>query len=82
MTHFYQARRKKSDSHFPAQTGGHKRPRKSQWEAGKALLKNMWQVYAGTILFEMDGVEIAIAKEAMRLASQKLPVKCRFVTSK
>ena len=39
-------------------------------------------VCAGTILFEMDGVEIAIAKEAIRLASQKFPVKCRFVTSK
>lgn len=36
-------------------------------------------IKAGTILFEMDGVEIKNAKEAMRLASQKLPVKCRFI---
>jgi large subunit ribosomal protein L16 len=36
-------------------------------------------VRAGTIIFEMDGVESGNAKEAMRLASQKLPVKCRFV---
>ncbi|HRY91211.1 MAG TPA: 50S ribosomal protein L16 [Candidatus Gracilibacteria bacterium] len=36
-------------------------------------------VRKGTVLFEMDGVEIALAKEAMRLASQKLPLKCKFV---
>ncbi len=34
---------------------------------------------AGTVIFEMDGIPSASAKEAMRLASQKLPVKCRFV---
>lgn len=33
----------------------------------------------GTILFEMDGVGLTDAKEAMRLAAQKLPVKCKFV---
>ena len=36
-------------------------------------------IQAGTILFEMDGVDEVSAKEAMRLASQKLPLKCRFV---
>ncbi len=34
----------------------------------------------GRILFECDGVPYEIAKEAMRLAAQKLPVKCKFVT--
>ena len=34
----------------------------------------------GRVLFEMDGVSEEIAKEAMRLASHKLPIKCRFVT--
>jgi|ERR1043166_5701691 large subunit ribosomal protein L16 len=33
----------------------------------------------GTIIFEADGVPIAIAREAMRLASQKLPVVTKFV---
>ena len=33
----------------------------------------------GTILFEMDGVDLAMAKEAMELAAYKLPVKCRFI---
>ena len=34
----------------------------------------------GRILFEADGVPFETAKEAMRLAAQKLPVKCKFVT--
>ena len=32
------------------------------------------------ILFEMDGVAEDVAKEAMRLAMHKLPIKCKFVT--
>lgn len=38
------------------------------------------KVKAGTILFEMKGVEETIAREAMRLASHKLPIKTKFVT--
>jgi large subunit ribosomal protein L16 len=37
-------------------------------------------VKPGRVLFEMDGVAPEIAKEAMRLASHKLPIKCKFVT--
>ncbi|MCE2786633.1 MAG: 50S ribosomal protein L16 [Bacteroidota bacterium] len=33
----------------------------------------------GTIMFEIDGVPMAVAKEAMRLAAQKLPVTTKFV---
>ena len=33
----------------------------------------------GRILFEMDGVTLAVAQEAMRLAAHKLPIKTRFV---
>ena len=36
-------------------------------------------VKPGRIMFEADGVPYEIAKEAMRLAAQKLPVKCKFV---
>lgn len=36
-------------------------------------------VRPGRILFECDGVDLDIAKEAMRLAAQKLPVKTKFV---
>ena len=37
-------------------------------------------VKPGRVLFEMDGVSEEVAKEAMRLATHKLPIKCRFVT--
>ena len=36
-------------------------------------------VKPGRVMFEMDGVSEADAKEAMRLASHKLPIKCKFV---
>jgi len=36
-------------------------------------------VRPGRIMFECDGVPYEVAKEAMRLASQKLPVKTKFV---
>ena len=39
-------------------------------------------VKPGRIMFEMDGIPEDQAKEAMRLASHKLPVKCKFVTKK
>jgi ribosomal protein L16 len=37
------------------------------------------KVKTGTVLFEMKGVSEEVAREAMRLASHKLPVKTRFV---
>lgn len=37
-------------------------------------------VKPGTIIFEADGVPLETAKEAMRLASQKLPVNSKFIT--
>jgi len=37
------------------------------------------KVQPGTIMFEMDGVDEAIAREAMRLAAHKLPVRTKFV---
>ena len=37
-------------------------------------------VRSGRMLFEMSGVTQDIAKEALRLASHKLPVKTKFVT--
>ena len=36
-------------------------------------------VRPGRVLFEMEGVEESIAREAMRLAAQKLPVHTKFV---
>ena len=37
------------------------------------------RVYPGHMPFEAEGVPLAIAKEAMRLAAQKLPVTTKFV---
>lgn len=37
------------------------------------------RVQPGRILFEADGVSEVIAREAMRLAAQKLPVKTKFI---
>ncbi len=36
-------------------------------------------VKPGRVMFEMDGVTPETAKEAMRLAAHKLPIKCKFV---
>jgi large subunit ribosomal protein L16 len=36
-------------------------------------------VKPGTIIFEAEGVPMEIAKEALRLAAQKLPVTTRFI---
>ncbi|MGB0165785.1 MAG: 50S ribosomal protein L16 [Luteibaculum sp.] len=36
-------------------------------------------VKAGRIMFEADGVPLSVATEAMRLAAQKLPIKCKMV---
>jgi len=37
------------------------------------------KVHPGTILFEMQGVTEEVAREAMRLAGHKLPIKTKFV---
>ncbi len=37
------------------------------------------KVKPGRIMFELDGVSEPVAREALRLAAMKLPVKCRFV---
>ena len=37
-------------------------------------------VKPGRVMFEMDGVSEEVAKEAMRLAGHKLPIKTKFIT--
>lgn len=50
--------------------------------SGKGTIeKYVAVIRAGTIVFEMDGVELSQAKEAMRLAGEKLPVKWKFIDS-
>ena len=36
-------------------------------------------VRPGRVLFEMEGVDVTLAREAMRLAAHKLPMKTKFV---
>ena len=37
-------------------------------------------VKPGRILYEIEGVDLATARDAMRLAAQKLPIRTKFVT--
>jgi large subunit ribosomal protein L16 len=39
-------------------------------------------VKPGRILFEVSGVPIEVAQEALRLAAQKLPVKTKFIIAR
>ena len=39
-------------------------------------------VKPGRILFEIGGVSLDVAKEALRLAAQKLPVKTKFIIAR
>jgi large subunit ribosomal protein L16 len=39
-------------------------------------------VKPGRIMFEIGGVPLEVAKEALRLASQKLPVKTKFIVAR
>ena len=57
-----------------------KKPLEVRMGKGKGALDHYVAVVKpGRILFEISGVPIDVAKEALRLASQKLPVKTKFV---
>jgi len=57
-----------------------RKPAEVRMGSGKGALDHyVAKVQAGKILFEMDGVAEDIAKEAMRLAAYKLPVKTKFI---
>lgn len=60
-----------------------KKPAETRMGSGKGA-PELWVavVKRGRMLFEMSGVNEDLAKEAMRLASHKLPIKTRFVTRK
>ena len=57
-----------------------KKPAETRMGTGKGS-PEYWVavVKPGRILFELDGVPFELAKEAMRLASHKLPIKTKFV---
>lgn len=57
------------------------RPAETRMGSGKGS-PEFWVavVKPGRIMFEMSGVTEEIAREAMRLAAQKLPIKTKFIT--
>ena len=57
-----------------------KKPAETRMGKGKGA-PEAWVavVKPGRVLFEMEGVEETLAREAMRLASHKLPIKTKFV---
>ena len=58
-----------------------KKPTEVRMGKGKGSVE-FWaaKVKPGRIMFEIDGVDEEVAKEALRLAAMKLPIKCRFIT--
>lgn len=64
---------------FPAKPVS-KKPAETRMGSGKGA-PDQWVavVKPGCVMFELGGVDSAVAKEAMRLASHKLPIKTKFV---
>jgi large subunit ribosomal protein L16 len=58
-----------------------KKPLETRMGKGKGPLES-WVVVIrpANVLFEVDGVAEAVAREAMRLAATKLPIKCKFIS--
>jgi large subunit ribosomal protein L16 len=57
-----------------------KKPAEVRMGSGKGA-PELWvvRVKPGRIMFEIDGVPVTVAKEALTLAAAKLPIKTRFV---
>lgn len=58
-----------------------KKPAETRMGKGKGPVE-YWAavIKPGNILFEISGVPESLAREALRLADAKLPVRCRYVT--
>ncbi|HTQ10486.1 MAG TPA: 50S ribosomal protein L16 [Fimbriimonadaceae bacterium] len=58
-----------------------KKPLETRMGKGKAPVEGWVAVIKpGRVLFEMNGVSIDVAKDAIRLAMFKLPIKCKFAS--
>ncbi len=56
------------------------KPAETRMGSGKGSVDHWVAVVKpGRVLFEMNGVTEEIAREAMRLAMHKLPIKCKFI---
>jgi large subunit ribosomal protein L16 len=57
-----------------------KKPQETRMGKGKGAPEGwVCVVRPGRILFEMEGVDLKTAEEAMRLAAQKLPIPCKLI---
>ena len=57
------------------------KPAETRMGSGKGSPENWVAVVKpGRVMFEIGGVSEELAREAMRLAANKLPIKCKFVT--
>jgi large subunit ribosomal protein L16 len=60
-----------------------KKPAETRMGKGKGAPEGwICVVKPGRVIFELDGVSVELAREAMKLASAKLPLKTKFVTRK
>ncbi len=58
-----------------------KKPLETRMGKGKAGVEGWVAVVKpGSVLFEMNGVPVELAREAMRLAIYKMPMRCKFYT--
>ena len=57
-----------------------KKPAETRMGSGKGN-PEVWVavIKPGRVMFELSGVPEAVARDAMRLAAQKLPIKCKFI---
>lgn len=57
-----------------------KKPAETRMGSGKGLVDHWVAVVkAGRVMFEMSGVGEKVAKDALRLAANKLPIETRFI---
>jgi large subunit ribosomal protein L16 len=58
-----------------------KKPLETRMGKGKGPLESWVAVIRpANVLFELDGVPVAVAREAMRLAAAKLPIRTKFIS--
>ena len=60
-----------------------KKPAETRMGKGKGMVESWVSVVKrGKILFEVEGLPESVAKESMRLAASKLPIRTRFISRK
>jgi len=67
------------DSYFPAKIV-HKKPLERAWARAKARWNRGGVIRPANMLFEVDGVTEAEARESLRLAATKLPIRTKFIS--